>query len=111
MTSPETSPFGPTWYAATTVEAPQRVPLGYDLDVDVCVIGDVSRSEVLRLVPRMYSGGHRTHPAVEFFRCMQLHASSLASVHCQADGELVGTLPATFRIHPGGLQCVTGPRQ
>ena len=78
---------------------------------DVCVIGNISRAEVLRLVPSMYSGGHRTHPAVEFFRCTELHASSLASVHCQADGELVGTLPATFKIHPGGLQCVTGPRQ
>jgi diacylglycerol kinase (ATP) len=76
---------------------------------DVCVIGDVSRAEVLQLVPRMYSGGHRTHPAVEFFRCTELHASSLASVQCQADGELVGKLPATFKIHPGGLQCVTGP--
>jgi diacylglycerol kinase (ATP) len=77
---------------------------------DVCMIGDVSRTEVLRLVPKMYSGGHRTHRAVEFLRCTELHASSAASVHCQADGELVGNLPATFKIHPGGLQCVTGPR-
>jgi diacylglycerol kinase (ATP) len=78
---------------------------------DVCVIGDISRVEALRLVPKLYSGGHRTHHAVEFFRCTELHASSAASVQCQADGELVGNLPATFKIHPGGLQCVTGARR
>jgi glycine/D-amino acid oxidase-like deaminating enzyme len=31
--------YGSTWYAATMVPAPQRGPLTFDLDVDVCVIG------------------------------------------------------------------------
>lgn len=38
MTAPE-SIYGPSWYAATMVAAPERVPLVYDLDVDVCVVG------------------------------------------------------------------------
>jgi gamma-glutamylputrescine oxidase len=33
------SVYGPTWYAATAVAAPERGRLVYDLDVDVCVIG------------------------------------------------------------------------
>ena len=33
------SVFGPSWYAATMVPAPERDRLVYDLDVDVCVIG------------------------------------------------------------------------
>jgi YegS/Rv2252/BmrU family lipid kinase len=78
---------------------------------DVCVVGEVGRLEVLRLVPRMYSGGHRGHPAVQFFRCREVHAESTAPVRCQADGERAGDLPASFKIHAGGLQCVTGPRQ
>jgi len=78
---------------------------------DVCVIGAISRLEVLRLVPKMYSAGHRAHQAVEFFRCRELRAESTSRVRCQADGELVGELPATFKIHAGGLQCVTGPRR
>jgi diacylglycerol kinase (ATP) len=78
---------------------------------DVCVVGKISRLEVLRLVPKMYSGGHRAHQAVEFFRCRELRAESAAQVRCQADGELVGDLPATFTIHAGGLQCVTGPQR
>ena len=33
------SVYGPSWYAATMVAAPERDRLVYDLDVDVCVIG------------------------------------------------------------------------
>lgn len=39
MTEPETGTYGPTWYAATMVAAPERPRLSYNLDVDVCVIG------------------------------------------------------------------------
>jgi YegS/Rv2252/BmrU family lipid kinase len=77
---------------------------------DVCVVGPLGRLDVLGLVPKMYSGGHRGHPAVEFFRCREVRAESAGTVRCQADGELVGELPASLKIHPGGLQCVTGPR-
>ncbi len=33
------SVYGPTWYAATMVTAPERPRLVYDLDVDICVVG------------------------------------------------------------------------
>src|SRR5262249_23759146 len=33
------SAYGPTWYATTMVDAPERPRLVYDLDVDACVIG------------------------------------------------------------------------
>jgi diacylglycerol kinase (ATP) len=75
---------------------------------DVCLVGDVTRLEVLRLVPRLYSGGHRHHPSVEFFRCRELTADADQQVRCHADGELVGYLPASFRLYPGGLLCVAG---
>jgi glycine/D-amino acid oxidase-like deaminating enzyme len=35
----ERTPYGSTWYAATTVPAPERGRLTFDLDVDVCVVG------------------------------------------------------------------------
>ncbi|WP_245430914.1 NAD(P)/FAD-dependent oxidoreductase [Rhodoplanes roseus] len=31
--------YGRSWYAATAVAAPERPPLAFDVDVDVCVIG------------------------------------------------------------------------
>jgi gamma-glutamylputrescine oxidase len=39
MTDTDQSPYGPTWYAATMVAAPERRALTHDLDVDLCVIG------------------------------------------------------------------------
>jgi diacylglycerol kinase (ATP) len=76
---------------------------------DVCVVSDLSRFEVLRLVPKLYSGGHIGHSAVEMMRCRELSADADRRVRCQADGELVGDLPATFELRPAALQCVTGP--
>jgi diacylglycerol kinase (ATP) len=75
---------------------------------DVCLVDRLSRLEVLRMLPSLYSGGHRHHPAVEFVRCRQLRAESVDDVRCQADGELVGDLPATFHIRSGALRYVTG---
>ncbi|HMK80211.1 MAG TPA: FAD-dependent oxidoreductase [Xanthobacteraceae bacterium] len=39
MTEADPGVYGPTWYAATMVAAPERPSLGSDIDVDVCVIG------------------------------------------------------------------------
>jgi glycine/D-amino acid oxidase-like deaminating enzyme len=36
---PDQSVYGPSWYSATMVPAADRVPLTYDFDVEVCVIG------------------------------------------------------------------------
>ena len=77
--------------------------------LEVCVVKDLSRLEVLRIMPSLYSGGHVTHPAVEIFRCRSVSADADGRVLCQADGELVGALPARFAIRPGALRCVTGP--
>jgi YegS/Rv2252/BmrU family lipid kinase len=77
--------------------------------LDVCVVKDLKRIEVLRIVPKLYSGGHVAHPAVEMFRCRSVSADADARVLCQADGELVGELPVRFGVLPGALRCVTGP--
>jgi diacylglycerol kinase (ATP) len=76
---------------------------------DVCVVSDLSRPQVLRLVPKLYSGKHVGHPAVELLRCRELSAAADRRVRCQADGELVGDLPAHFSVLPAALRCVAGP--
>jgi diacylglycerol kinase (ATP) len=79
-----------------------------DGQLDLCVVGNLPRLEVLRLVPKLYSGGHARHRAVTFFATTELAAEADGRVRCQADGELVGELPASFRVLPGALRCVTG---
>jgi diacylglycerol kinase (ATP) len=85
--------------------APRAQP--HDGVLDLCVVRDLSRLEVLRLMPRLYSGGHVGHPAVELLRGCEIVAESEARVRCQADGELAGDLPATFTVAPRALRCVT----
>ncbi len=79
--------------------------------LDVSVLGDVSPMQLLALLPRLYSGTHGSHRAVEFFRCRECTIKPLVAseVHCQADGELIQPLPATFSILPKGLLCVANP--
>jgi diacylglycerol kinase (ATP) len=75
--------------------------------LDVCIVSDLSRLEVLRILPRLYSGGHVSHPAVELFRCRSVTADADSAVLCQADGELLGELPVRFALLPGALHCAT----
>jgi diacylglycerol kinase (ATP) len=86
--------------------APQARP--DDGQFDVCVVSAVSPPEVMRLVPKLYSGGHVGHHAVQLGRCTEVTAESEARVRCQADGELVGELPARLTIEPAALRCVAG---
>lgn len=66
---------------------------------DVCVVGEVSKLELLRLLPRAYSGGHEGHPAVRFFRAREVRISSPeGSLYVQGDGEILGRTPAVFRV-------------
>jgi diacylglycerol kinase (ATP) len=90
-----------------------RIAPGAVLDdglFDVCLIGDVNPLQILGLLPRLYRGTHITHPAVEMFRCRELIVEPLTptDVCCQADGELLGRIPATFSLRPNGLRCVGG---
>jgi len=77
---------------------------------EVCVVKDLNRLEVLRLLPSLYTGGHVRHRAVQIIRCASVSVDASARVLCQADGELVGELPARFAIQAGALQCVTPTR-
>jgi diacylglycerol kinase (ATP) len=73
---------------------------------DVCIGGDVGRLDVLRLVPAIYSGGHRTHPKVELLRAKRIEIRSSQPVSTAADGEVIGTVPRTFECLPGHLEIV-----
>ena len=76
--------------------------------LDVCTVGDMPRHEVLRLLPKVFSGGHVGHPMVQLFRTREVRIECAAGSEIQLDGELVGRLPAVFRAAPRALR-VLGP--
>jgi diacylglycerol kinase family enzyme len=70
---------------------------------DVVLVGDVNKIEFLLTVPRLYKGTHLTHPKVQSMQAREVHVEARQRMFIQAEGELVGEAPATFRLIPGAL--------
>jgi diacylglycerol kinase (ATP) len=71
---------------------------------DIVILKDLNKVEFLLNVPRVYKGTHLTHPKVHSFRAKELHVEADQRMFIQAEGELVGEAPATFRIMAGALR-------
>jgi len=72
--------------------------------LDVIVIGDVSKAEFLITVPKAYKGTHLTHPKVDAYRAREVRVEAEGWMFLQADGELIGEAPVTFRVVPQALR-------
>jgi diacylglycerol kinase (ATP) len=70
---------------------------------DVTVVGPVSRTELVRIKPRVRTGRHVEHPAVQVLRGASVRLES-AGVVAYADGERVGPLPVTLTCVPSALR-------
>ena len=71
--------------------------------LDVLIIGDLSKPDLLWSLPRVYRGTHLTHPKVTMKRAREIEIQSAEVMFLQADGELLGGLPARFYILPAAL--------
>ena len=71
--------------------------------LDVCLVASASRWEVLRILPRVFSGGHVTHPAVSMSRTRRMEIESEQPLWVWADGEPMTQTPATIEVLPQAL--------
>jgi diacylglycerol kinase (ATP) len=77
-----------------------------DGKLDLFVVHSISRLELIKIFPKVYSGGHVTHPAVEFFRGEHIRitpSSRDGKVPAFADGESVGEGSLDARVAAGAL--------
>jgi diacylglycerol kinase (ATP) len=77
-----------------------------DGQLDVTVVGEMTRFQMLVNFPNVFKGTHISHPKVSTFRGTRVELESLdASVPMDvyADGERVGPLPATMEAVSGAL--------
>jgi len=72
--------------------------------LDVIVVGDVGRLELLVHLPLALFGRHLEHPKVIARRARVAAISAAEPVPVQSDGELAGHLPAEFAVIPGALR-------
>ena len=70
--------------------------------LDVLILNRVSTLELLKVFPKVYSGKHITHPAIEIIRGKHIVVDAQAKAF--ADGEFVGDLPVEIQVEPGSLR-------
>ncbi|MEU1487604.1 diacylglycerol kinase [Streptomyces sp. NPDC005752] len=70
---------------------------------DVTVVGDCSRTTLLKVFPKVYRGTHLGHPKVTVHRVSSIELAS-AGVTAYADGEPLGALPLTATCVPGAVR-------
>ncbi len=70
---------------------------------DVVTIGDIGRIELLYNLPAVYRGTHLRNPKVKSERARTVRVESDQGLMLQADGDLLGEVPAQFQILPRSL--------
>jgi len=68
--------------------------------LDVAIISNAGRMELLLALKRAYRGEHTDHPKIQFFRAKKVNIESPAKLVKMYDGELEGTTPARLEIAP-----------
>jgi diacylglycerol kinase (ATP) len=76
--------------------------------LDLCVAGDLTRLEALRLLPGIYRGAHVGHPKVEFLRARTVRFDGDPGTLAHLDGEPFGSLPLTVTLQPAALHVAVG---
>ena len=74
-----------------------------DGKLDLMVVRDMGKLELLKAFPRVYKGTHTTHPKVFMEKVSEITVDTAERVLVHADGEIIGEGPASFRIVPGAL--------
>lgn len=74
--------------------------------LDLLIIGDIGKVDLIRSLPRIYKGTHLTHRKVTMKKAREVEIASAHPLSLQADGELLGDLPVRFRIIPSALNII-----
>jgi YegS/Rv2252/BmrU family lipid kinase len=69
-----------------------------DGKLEVVVFGDIARMEAIRSIGTIYKAEHLKNPKVRAWRSAKVEVSSPERVLIDVDGEMCGTLPATFSV-------------
>jgi YegS/Rv2252/BmrU family lipid kinase len=71
---------------------------------DVLLIGDVTKRDLLFVLPKTYKGKHLPHPRLEALRGQVVTLDAPEPLPIELDGEQPGTTPARFEVIPKALR-------
>jgi len=89
-------------------QTPDAVP--DDGLLDITVIKDMGRIEVIKSLKILYDGTILSHPKIDGYRSTNLKVTCETALYAEADGESLGHTPVEFGIIPGGVNVVYGTR-
>src|SRR5436309_2431796 len=72
--------------------------------LDVLLIGDLTKRDLLLTLPKTYRGRHLPHPKAESLRGKTVTVDAPEPLPIELDGEQPGTTPARFEILPRALR-------
>lgn len=78
--------------------------------LDITVIREMGRIEIIRSLKLLYDGTILSHQKVDGYRSNNLIVTSDHMLYLEADGESLGHTPAEFGIIPSALNIVYGTR-
>jgi YegS/Rv2252/BmrU family lipid kinase len=71
---------------------------------DVLLIGDITKADLVRILPKIYRGTHLPHPKAELLRGRAVSVDADVPLPVQLDGEQPGTTPVRFEVVPKALR-------
>jgi YegS/Rv2252/BmrU family lipid kinase len=76
--------------------------------LDVAIVPDKTKMEVLQMLPKTFTGSHRNDPRILFTRCVEVKVKSARPVPVHLDGEVVmdDVSEADVEIFPRRLEIV-----
>jgi diacylglycerol kinase (ATP) len=77
--------------------------------LDVCVIGDVGKFDLLRSFLKVRTGDHVDHPKVSIFKASEIEITGTGII--RGDGEQLGELPAKIQIQRDAINIAGGDNQ
>jgi diacylglycerol kinase (ATP) len=77
-----------------------------DSMLDVIIVGNVSKFELLKIVPTLYKGNHIHHSKIREKKADFIKIESDEHLLVEADGDVLGECPASFWIKPAALNVV-----
>jgi diacylglycerol kinase (ATP) len=74
--------------------------------LDVVIVGDVTKSELLKIRPTLYNGSHIRHAKIRERKTTTVTIESDEQLLVEADGDILGEGPASFWVMPSALTVV-----
>jgi len=76
--------------------------------LDVTVIKNIGKLEIIRKLKILYDGTILSHPLIDGYKCKNLKVTSESVIYTEADGESLGHTPVEFSILPSAINIIYG---